>query len=1009
MSEFLAEARILVRPDTSKFRAELAAQLAVATKGVVVPVTVVPSSTGAAATGFARLSAVQNEIRRGAEETSGAMKTLDRDVNRTTQRLGQFRSGAVASLASLTGLRGAVLAASGPFLAAAVGATAFLKSLQAFADFEQELNVFAATTEATGAQMEKVSDLARELGADLTLPAVSATDAAVAMTELSKAGLSVEEAMGGARGVLQLSTAAGISVGEAAQFAANELNAFGLAGDQAVKVADVLANAANAAQGSISDFGLAFKQSAAVANLVGFTLEDTAAQLTILARAGLQGSDAGTSLRVALLRLINPTKAAAVIIKDLGINLRDAAGNIRPDVFVQFGEAARRLTPAMRDAAFATVFGADGIRTVSIAAEAGRDALAEATIEIGETGTAAELAEARTAGFGGQLEGLQSTAATTAVSLGEISTVLAGPLVFGLTGVANLLNQVLEPFAELIRLSKQKLGLGFDPTTQSAADLLTRLREVRAAYEGLSQTSGIGEEAIQNAIKDTIRALEAQRSTLKALGQDTTGITALITSLENELRAGAAGVVSALTPAEQAAKDLRELIKSAAADGIDTTALEASLRRMEEGFAALALEGKFAREFGDAFRDAAGGVDALTAALARLTREAAASSDALLKAQNEGASPQRQIEILRGQEQTQRDIIENLKANGIQAGDPSAIRAARQEIESIQGQIESLQAGIVADQKAAASSAEKSAKDAQEDRDDQFQAIAEMFEGRQGGIADAIARAGIAGNVEAQIRLNKALIASLQKERAALLERLRTLKVSADVRKKIMAQIDAAIEDAQQDILRAQQTQAEGLQKLLTTKIDIRIRIAQARDDVAAEIAARTAKVQIITKELVRLKNAGKKNTVAWLELKAQQAEEIAAINDLANQAKTEGQSGQTAQQFFFEQLQAQQGFAANLLGNLIPRDMTAGLVGVPSPAALPQVGAGIGAAAGAAQGRARTGPTSGQVSTTNDILLRILNELKTVNKDGSAPEAAYNRKLGTSIMDGGGGNLNVM
>lgn len=1027
MSDFLAEARVLVLPDTRQFRAQLEAQLkAIHVAPLSVPIVAAGAGLAAAAGASGVLAAQQTQLQKtvlglqsaesvlnseiarqvpllvadtaASAANAGAKKTLANSTDVAARRFGQMRTGLVSSFAALTGLRGAVLAASGPFLAAAIAATAFIKSLQAFAEFEQQLNIFAATAEATGSEMEQVSELARELGADLSLPAVSATDAAVALTELSKAGLSVEDAMGGARGVLQLATAAGITVGEAAQFAANELNAFGLAGDQATRVADVLTNAANSAQGSISDFGLAFKQSAAVANLVGLSLEDTAAQLTVLARAGLQGSDAGTSLRVALLRLINPTKEAAAIIKDLGINLRDAQGNLRPDVFVQFGEATARFTRAQRDAAFAAVFGADAIRTVSIAAEGGREALAEAAAAAGEQGSAAEQAAARTAGFGGQLEALQSTASTTAVSLGEVSTVLAGPLVVGLTGVANLLNQVLEPFAELVRITKQKLGVGtFDPTNESAAELILRLREVQSDFEHLNKVAGIGQAPIQNAIKDAIRGLENERSVLKALGLDITGVNTVIRGLQAELLAAGDAGVSGATAAEKALQNLKDLI-----DGLGANAPQALRDAMADLQAQIALAaeegGRFAERFDRDFKRAAGSVDAVTAALGRLRGEVAASSAELLKAQNEGASPQVQLGILQAQEQTQNDIIARIKSDGHQAGDATAIEAARREIERIQGDIESLQQGIVSDQKAATTASEKLAKDAQEQRDKQFEAIAEMFGGRQTNIENAIERAGIAGNAAAQIRLNKALIASLQKERAALLERLKTLKVSNDLRKKILDAITAAIEEAQQDILRIQEEQKKKVEDFATPGADLRIRIAQARDNVAAEIAARRAKLALITKELVKLKNAGKKNTLAWLELKAQQQEEIAAIKELANLDKEDGKSArQQVAEFFFSQLQAQQGFAANLMGNLITGS-TAGLVGVPSPPTQ------VRTEAAAAEGRAAVGPTFGQSNTEIFKLQQIIDELRKLNGSYDSPEAITQKKSSMTIMDGVGG-----
>src|SRR5262249_46831754 len=162
------------------------------------------------------------------------------------------------------------------------------------------LAVFQATTQATAEELRNVSDAAKALGRDLTLPGVTAIDAAQAMTELAKAGLSVQDSIAGARGVLQLAKAAAIDNAQATELAASALNAFGLAGDQASHVADVLANAANEAQGSIVDVGIAFQQAAAIGHQVGLSFEDTTAFITELARAGLTGSDAGTSLRTAL-------------------------------------------------------------------------------------------------------------------------------------------------------------------------------------------------------------------------------------------------------------------------------------------------------------------------------------------------------------------------------------------------------------------------------------------------------------------------------------------------------------------------------------------------------------------------------------------------------------------------------------------------------------------------------------------------------------------------------------
>ena len=137
---------------------------------------------------------------------------------------------AVASTAGMLGLRGAVLTAGTAFIAATVGFQALGKAISSSIDFERQLNVFAVTAGATADELERVSATARELGRDITLPGVSAGDAAETLSLLSRAGLSVNESLGAVRGTLQLATAAQIENAEATTLVANALNAFKLEG-----------------------------------------------------------------------------------------------------------------------------------------------------------------------------------------------------------------------------------------------------------------------------------------------------------------------------------------------------------------------------------------------------------------------------------------------------------------------------------------------------------------------------------------------------------------------------------------------------------------------------------------------------------------------------------------------------------------------------------------------------------------------------------------------------------
>ncbi len=413
MSEPLAEATVVIRPDLSQFRAELQRELSSATRQA--------SSQRAGITGGSRggSAGLSSQV----VGATRANKGLEEQAKKTRASLTGLGTASGKLDAALLGLRTAAGSAAVIGLGAgALAAIALGKALRATigltAQFETQLNVFAATTGASAEQMERVAAAAEELGKDISLPAVTAGDAAEAMTELAKAGLSVQDALNGARGVLQLATAAAISNSAAVEIAASAINAFGLAGRDAERVADVLANAANAAQGSISDMGIALQQAAAVGRQVGLSFEDTSTFLTILARNGLRGSDAGTSLRTALIRLLNPTGEAAAKIKELGIEIRDSQGNLRVDIFQQFANATRELSPAARDAALALIGGQDAIRAFSILGRQSIGTLLRYRKELREQGTAAEVAAARTKGLAGAGGALSSTLQTIATQVG---------------------------------------------------------------------------------------------------------------------------------------------------------------------------------------------------------------------------------------------------------------------------------------------------------------------------------------------------------------------------------------------------------------------------------------------------------------------------------------------------------------------------------------------------------------------------------------------------------------
>ena len=214
-------------------------------------------------------------------------------------------------------------------------------AIRAAGNFEESLNVLQEVSGATGSQFQALSKEAKALGADVRIPNVSAKDAADAMLELAKAGLSVEDVLGGARGVLQLGVSSNLSFADSATTVARSLTAFGLEGNRAGQVADLLTAAANKSTAEVGDMALGFQMASASFHSGGQTIEDLTASLALMANAGIAGSDAGTSLKQMMRRLVPQSEKAKEAMKGLGVEVFTAEGAFKPmrEIIDEFSKA----------------------------------------------------------------------------------------------------------------------------------------------------------------------------------------------------------------------------------------------------------------------------------------------------------------------------------------------------------------------------------------------------------------------------------------------------------------------------------------------------------------------------------------------------------------------------------------------------------------------------------------------------------------------------------------------
>lgn len=313
---------------------------------------------------------------------------------------------------NLMGAGAAMSVVSAPLLG--IGAAA----LKTAKDYEGSMNMLQAGSGATAAEMAKLGAMATALGADMQLPGTSASDAAEAMFELSKAGLDVNEVMAASKGVLQLSTAAQISNSQAALITARALNMFGLEGSEATRVADLLAAGANKSTASINDMAMGLQMSGSVAASMGLSIQDVTTSIALMANAGIAGSDAGTSLKTMLMRLASPTAEAAGKMAEMGVNIYDASGAMlpMPGIISQFTSSLAGMSQQQRTTAMETIFGSDAIRAGNILLGGGVAAWDAMKASVTAGGEAADMAAAKSAGLAGALDGMKSNIETLLLS-----------------------------------------------------------------------------------------------------------------------------------------------------------------------------------------------------------------------------------------------------------------------------------------------------------------------------------------------------------------------------------------------------------------------------------------------------------------------------------------------------------------------------------------------------------------------------------------------------------------
>lgn len=284
-------------------------------------------------------------------------------------------------------------------------------------DFEAQMSRVKAISGATQEDFQKLRNQALQLGADTSF---SASQAAEGMENLAAAGFSVTETMEAMPGLLDLAAASGEDLSASSDIAASAIRGFGLEASEAAHVADVLAANANMTNSSVAQTGEALKYIAPVARAAGISLEETSAAIGLMANAGIQGSQAGTTLRGALSRLSKPTDDMCQVMDQLGLEFYDSEGKMKSlhDQIEMLQKATKGMTDEQRNNALVTLYGQESLSGMLALINEGPDSLDKLTKSFQECdGIAKETAATMQDNFQGAFEQMTGSLETLAIRL----------------------------------------------------------------------------------------------------------------------------------------------------------------------------------------------------------------------------------------------------------------------------------------------------------------------------------------------------------------------------------------------------------------------------------------------------------------------------------------------------------------------------------------------------------------------------------------------------------------
>ena len=431
--------------------------------------------------------------------------------------------------------------------------------LKVASDFDSAMSGVKAISGATGKEFDALRAKAIELGGET---AFSANEVAEAMTEMAKAGWDSQQILDGMGGVLDAAAASGENLGTVSTIVADAITGFGMEAKESTRVADLLTQAANSGTIGINDLGESFKYIAPVAGSMGLSIEDVTTALSAMSMSGIKGSQAGTSLRGVLTRMVKPTDQVAAAMDELGIVLTNSDGTFKSldKILLEMRGSFSGLTDEQKTYYAATLAGQEGMSGLLSLLNMSQEEYDEIAASMDNaSGVAKETAEVMRDNLSADVEELMGSLESLAITLASLIVPALRDFVQWLTQLVNKFT-ALSPETQKTILTIASIAAAIGPVlmvlgklTSSVGSIITTFGKIpgalvkaKSAFTAVSAAIG-GISAPVVAVVAVIGVLIAAFANLWKTNEEFRNkMTAILDGIKSKFESFAQGIVDRL-------------------------------------------------------------------------------------------------------------------------------------------------------------------------------------------------------------------------------------------------------------------------------------------------------------------------------------------------------------------------------------------------------------------------------------------------------------------------------